>query len=695
MGHPDCDLEKYMENYQDEIQRVRELLMGHPDGMSITEISGMLSINRNTVSKYLDILQTRGSVDGRKRGTSKIYYLSERLPAGSLRKTCTRPFVVIDQNAKIVDVNPEFCTLTALRSDQLIQSSCQNLPIRFPEGGSFDPVLKAVMKGMEQRFRVQVLSGETSQSVMLILIPSILDNGKPGISLIVDTENSPMALSQKEDAHDDVLALLDDGVEYVIRRTAEGITRYANEPFCRAAGKKKEELIGRPFKPLVSPSDAERIKDHLMSLSPQYPVGVIEYKVVMANGELRYQWWQDRVLFNSRGERVGINSFGIDITDRILTAQKLKKTQETLEDTIVNRTEELREINRQLYSEIAQRERMEEQLLLAQFSMDKATDMIFWISQNAKIRYANDVAVERLQYDKSALMECPFGEIVPMFSPDEWITLWTDLKKGRSVSRETSLLRKDGSRIPAEVRLTYLEFQGKEFVYCSSRDLSERLRMDQAIKEANRKLNIYTSIARHDIQNKITVLLAYLGRTKKAVTDPVLLEYLGHQEDAAKAIRTEINLTRDFKDMGLKSPEWQNIREILAGLVIRHENKPLTISVNLPDVEIYADGQLEHIFDRLVGKFFERHPDNPEIRISHRISDGLLTILIEDNGPGYSVEEKERLFELQGDGSGDRDLFMAHEILSLTNIDLVETGNPLTGACFEIRIPETYYRFFQ
>jgi len=683
-----------MENYQDDIIRIRELLTGHPDGLSITEISGILSINRNTVSKYLDILQTRGAVDGRKRGTSKIYYSSERLPASSLKKTCTRPFAVIDQNGKIVEVNSEFSILAALRSDQLVNESCHILPFRFPDGGSLDTILRTVLKGSEQQLRVQIQSGGKSQSATLVLIPAILDNGKPGIALIADTGEFFHAPSQKSEHADEMLALLDDGVEYVIRRTPEGIIRYVNEPYCHAAGKKKEELIGRPFKPLVSPEDAERIRNHQVSLSVKYPVGIIEYKVVMASGELRYQWWQDRALFDTRGERVGITSFGIDVTDRVLTQQKLKKTQETLEDTIVHRTEELREINRQLYSEIAQREQMEEQLLLAQFSMDKATDMVFWIRQDARIRYANDVAVERLQYEKTNLMECTFEEIVPLYSPEEWTNLWIELKAGKAVSRETSLLRKDGTEIPAEVRFTYLEYQGKEFVYCSSRDLSERIRMDQAIKEANRKLNIYTSIARHDIQNKITVLLAYLGRTKKAVTDPVLLDYLNHQEEAAKAIRTEINLTRDFKDMGRKSPEWQNVPQILDEVISRYEQKPLTITVDIPDVEIYADGQLEHIFDRLVDKFVERHDDNPEIRITHRISDRHLSLIIEDNGPGFSQEERDRLFELQSDGSGDRDLFMAHEILSLTNISLLETGDPGSGARFEIRIPETYYRFF-
>ncbi|MFA6333318.1 MAG: PAS domain S-box protein, partial [Methanoregula sp.] len=359
----------------------------------------------------------------------------------------------------------------------------------------------------------------------------------------------------------------------------------------------------------------------------------------------------------------------------------------------VHRTEELRGINRQLYQEIAQREQMEEQLLLAQFAMDRSTDMVFWINQNAHIRYANEVAAETLLYGKTELLGCSLGEVVHGYTLADWDQLWQELKRGGQVSRETPLVKKDGTRVPAEIRLTHLEYRGKEFVYCSSRDLSERIRLDSALKEANKKLNIYSSIARHDIQNKITILLAYLGRTKKAVTDPRLLDYLNHQEQAAKAIRTEINLTREFKDMGIHPPEWQNIPALVAGVLNRKEHEAARISTDLPDVDIFADGQLDHVFDRLIDRSQERGRENAEIRISHHFRDSALFIVLEDKGPGYSPEEKVQLFEVQNDGSGDHGLLIAREILSLTGIDLTENGVPEDGARFEIRVPETYYRF--
>ncbi|PKG32796.1 PAS domain-containing protein, partial [Methanoregula sp.] len=503
-----------MEEFQEDIQRIRELLAANREGLSITDISSVLDINRNTVAKYMEILQIQGAADGRKRGTSKVFFLTERIPAVSLKKVCSRPYFVVDMDGTISDANYEFCTLAGITPDQLIRQSSETVPLNLPDGTALQNLIRTALKGSEQRARAQVRQGDRIVPVTLVMIPVVFPDGRPGVSVIADPENPAYEPQRKSHPPDDLLALLDDEMEYVVRRTAEGITLYVNDTYCRAVGKSREELVGRPFKPLVSPEDTGRIQEHLARLTTKYPVGTIEYKAVMANGELRHQRWQDRALFNARGELDAVNSFGIDITEQVITAQKLKKAHETLEESIIQRTEELRGINRQLYAEIAQRERIEEQLLLAQFAMDKATDMVFWIGQDGRIRYANDGAATDLRYEKSGLIERFFGDILGEYSPEEWDRLWQELKRGGQVSRETFLVKKDGARVPADVRLTYFEYRGREFVYCSSRNLSERIRTDQALKEANKKLNVYSSIARHDIQNKITVLLAYLGRTK-------------------------------------------------------------------------------------------------------------------------------------------------------------------------------------
>jgi signal transduction histidine kinase len=68
-------------------------------------------------------------------------------------------------------------------------------------------------------------------------------------------------------------------------------------------------------------------------------------------------------------------------------------------------------------------------------------------------------------------------------------------------------------------------------------------------------------------------------------------------------------------------------------------------------------------------------------------------IFVEDDGGGISPEDKKGLF---GRGFGHNTglgLFLSREILSITGISITETGEPGTGARFELLVPKSGYRF--
>ena len=679
-----------MEEYQSEITRIKELLGEHPEGMSITAISGDLSINRNSIAKYMDILQIQGSVDGRKVGTSKIYYLSERLPAASLMRFCTRPLFVINQDFVIINLNRSFSEYIGIPNDRLMQQPFDSLPLRFLDGATPRQILRAALRGMEQRVRAQRVSGTQAIQVTLLFIPVVFENGKPGVSVIID-ENERAGQFSQPSARSCENEDMGTQLEYHVRHTPEGVIHHVNETYCRAVGKQREDLVGRIFKPLVSTEDENRISELLSGLSSQYPVGSIEYSAVMANGEVRWQHWQIHGLFNSRGELTGYNSYGIDITGEIVLQQKLKKTQEMLEGTIANRTEELRTINRQLYSEIARREKMEQQFLHTQFAMDNAPDMVFWVNRNARVQYANRIAVETLGYSAEEILGLSFGDLCPAFNLTRWDTVWEQLKNEGSITLEAGIISRDGVSTPVEIVIKYLEYHGMEFACSFSRNITDRTRMERALQQANKKLNLLTSTTRHDIHNKITVLLGYLGRAKKITKDPILLEYLERQEKAAKEIRSEIQLTRDFKNLGTESPVWLNVRTI-AGLAMNYyEDEPVRFIIDIPDIEIYVDSHLERVFFQIFSNSLKAGQKTTLIKVSAWEKEHGLSIIVEDDGNGFSEEEKESAFELKSGGENN-DLFIIREILSLTGISLHETGVPGQGARFEIGVPLSYYR---
>jgi PAS domain S-box-containing protein len=61
-------------------------------------------------------------------------------------------------------------------------------------------------------------------------------------------------------------------------------------------------------------------------------------------------------------------------------------------------------------------------------------------------------------------------------------------------------------------------------------DITERKHAEDALARANRKLNLLSSITRHDINNQLTALNAYILLSEDAIDDPVVLKELFAKE---------------------------------------------------------------------------------------------------------------------------------------------------------------------
>ncbi|ABS55619.1 putative PAS/PAC sensor protein [Methanoregula boonei 6A8] len=684
-----------MQEHQEEISRIREELEQHPEGLSITDIAGLLGLNRNSVARYMDLLQIQGLADGRKRGTSKVYYRSRRVPADSLREICFQPFVTFDQDGVATDYNPAFSRFAGLSREQILGRALDTFPFRIPEGGTLQQVFRTAFKGGEQQVQASLLIKGEEHSLRLILVPLVFATGKPGVAVIADTDRGEAAVGQNpQSPFPEFQKLLDHQVEYVVRYSPEGIILYVNEPYCRAMARSREDLIGRPFKHLVPGEDTERIAANRARLNPKYPAGMIEFRAIMANGEARWQRWWDHALFDDRGQLAGYFSCGLDITEEVMVRGKLKKTQDMLEETIIARTNELREINRQLYDEMTRRETMEQQLLMTQFAMDNAADMVFWINRNGVVDYANKAAVEGGGYSAVELAATGLGDLFPLPSAYSWNNVWDHLKREGTIQQQIEMIKKDGTRIPVEIVLRYLAYHKSEFVCCFVRDVSERKRMEHTLHLANRKLNVLASITRHDIQNKVTVLLGYLTRARKRETDPEIREYLDRQERAAKAIRDEISLTRDFKDLGTDSPEWLNIRDLVGAAAKRFGDSAPRFSLELPEnLLVYADRQIERVFLRLFETALNSPSPPQSIRIFSRGDQDRIVICVEHEDAAIMAEATAKNPAAAEEDMGERSLAIIREILSLTDITLEKTGEPGKSVCYEIVIPAVSYRY--
>ena len=228
----------------------------------------------------------------------------------------------------------------------------------------------------------------------------------------------------------------------------------------------------------------------------------------------------------------------------------------------------------------------------------------------------------------------------------------------------------------------------------SGEDITEREIAEDTLRRVNQKLNVISHLTRQDLTNQIFALSGYLELVKDQLTgQDHIIKTLEMSIQESRSIRETIEYSKDYQDMGVKPPKWQNVKmAMLMGLShlsignIRH-------SIETGDLEIFADSLLEKVCQRLFENSLEHGDHVTRVRVWHMPTPHGVTIFFEDDGIGIPHENKEKIF-LRGDGTraSMRSLIFVREILDITGINITETGEPGNGARFGITVPKGMWR---
>ena len=245
-----------------------------------------------------------------------------------------------------------------------------------------------------------------------------------------------------------------------------------------------------------------------------------------------------------------------------------------------------------------------------------------------------------------------------------------------------------------EVHIGPIMIENMEVLYAIIHDISDKKKAEEALVMANKKLNMLSSITRHDILNVLTALTGYLefAGTETSIEETRI--FIQKAQVAAKSIRHHIEFTRDYQDLGTKEPVWHDIRAILksaAGLVNTKQVKVLFDTDTR--LVVLADPLLLKVIYNLMENAIRHGGKITRITSSwSRNKDGSLNWIIEDDGVGIPGYQKNRIFSREVGKNTGLGLFLAREILAITGITIEETGIEGEGARFVMAIPEGKYR---
>jgi PAS domain S-box-containing protein len=252
--------------------------------------------------------------------------------------------------------------------------------------------------------------------------------------------------------------------------------------------------------------------------------------------------------------------------------------------------------------------------------------------------------------------------------------------------------KKDGSQFPVEVASSGQVLQGRNVTILSVRDVAPAKMIEDALRLTNVRLNLLLGITRHDILNKLTVLIGCNEILASRLTGPEVQDMLEMQKKATLGIKNHIDFTREYDNLGVRGPAWQCVEDIVLRSFAQFL-KTVSFCCEVAELEIYADPMMEKVFYNLFDNAFRYGEGISEITVSWVRNGNGITLIFKDNGIGIPADEKERIF-LRGYGRNTGlGLFLTREILSITGMEIRETGEYRKCAQFEIHVPEGHYRF--
>ncbi len=314
---------------QEKIARIKNLLKFKPKGLSISDISHSLKMNRNSVAKYLDLLLVSGQVEMRSYGTAKIYFLSHRVPLSAMLSFSSDLVIIVDSDIRIIQVNENFLDAFHMTRDALIGTPLPDVPLPFIRELPLDDAVKEAPDKKEISINIRYENPATNDSAAremfyrVKLVPTVFEEGGRGITIILENVTESIAYGhQLEMSEARYRNIVEDQTEFISRFLPDGTHLFVNEAYLRYFGKKREEIENKVFIPEVPGKDRPLVRAHFASLTPDHPVNSINHRIIMPDGTIHWQRWSDRAIFDEQGHVIEYQSVGRDITVMIQAEEK-------------------------------------------------------------------------------------------------------------------------------------------------------------------------------------------------------------------------------------------------------------------------------------------------------------------------------------------------------------------------------------
>jgi PAS domain S-box-containing protein len=341
---------------------------------------------------------------------------------------------------------------------------------------------------------------------------------------------------------------------------------------------------------------------------------------------------------------------------------------------------------------------------------EEATDAIEIVDQEGRMVDCNQNACDFLGYERHELLEKMLHDIVPSDIKDsaaERLSLVLEKGTKEVAPFDSFALRKDGTKVPVEISLTFIEIDGRKRVIYFLRETTARKSLEERLRQSQKleALGQLASGVAHDFNNALAIILGRAELTNTPSADPKVRKSMEIIEKAAlsgaKTVKRLQNLARRREDrpkgivhlhsvlsdvLDITRPRWKS----------ESESRGLSISLTLEpramvDAVTGDESDLEEVFINLINNAIDAMPEGGKITLSTENDGGEIIASVVDTGIGMGQEVLERAPEPfyttkdeRGTGLG---LSMVYGIVERHEGRLEIESTPGEGTAVRLRLP--------
>ena len=439
---------------QDKITRIKNLLKFRPKGLTISDISHKLEMNRNSVAKYLEILLISGHVEMKTYGAAKVFYLSPRIPMSAMLSFSSDYILVLDGDLRIIQVNDNFLKFFEIDQHDLLGKQIFDAPLFFLHQPPFQSLLKKKLDQREIAMEISTTKNSETYYFWTKVVPTVFDDGGQGLTIILEDvtkqKTAEQALRASEERFKSVTELSPFPISIM---DSEGKYQYINKKFVEVTGYTIDDIpTGKEWFKLAFPNPTLRKKamDYWISDLKKSKIGEVrprEFPILCKDGSIKEVIFRPVTLAN-------LNQFVI-------------------------------------YEDITEKKRAEQVQAFLAAIVESSDDAIIGKDLKGTIVSWNRTAERMYGYKTDEILGQSITSLIPEKNQEEFSRIMEGIKRGKGISNfETKRVRKSGDLFDVSLTISPILNSSGGIVAASTiaRDITDMKKMREEIQTNREKL---------------------------------------------------------------------------------------------------------------------------------------------------------------------------------------------------------------